>query len=266
MNDIDKKQLQHHLKHYQDILDKGDLDGFINPDSFWYFTHVHCLQHIQDFFEKIPKSSFLTVADGYCGREGGFVKRFGHYVHASDIQPCLIEIAKNKGLVDECSTQDMTNLQFKDESFDFVLCKESLHHLSMPYKGLYEMFRVAKKGVILIEPNEDGGYKQYRYNKFEEVGNYMCSFSSHELIKAGIAYGYKFFVVTYSIVFFSFLNMNNVNAGKFEEERVRLLQFDKGYSNISDKPLLIVFFLRDEEYLNMFQDSKYKKISIEGVI
>ncbi len=266
MNLMDKKQKDHHQQHYQKILESGDIDGFINPESFWYFTHIHCLQHIQDFFEKIPKSEFLTVGDGYCGREGGFIKRFGHYVHASDIQPCLIEIAKSKGLVDEYSSRDMNDLGFPDESFDFVLCKESLHHLSKMYNGLYEMLRVAKKGVILIEPNEDGGYKQYHYNQFEEVGNYMCSFSSHELIKVGIAYGYKYFMVTYSIVFYSFLNWDNVKAGRFEEEKERLIQFDKGFNNISDKPLLIIFFLRDDEYLNLFQDSKYKKISIQGVL
>ncbi len=94
----------------------------------------------------------------------------------------------------------------------------------------------------------------------------MCSFSSHELIKAGIAYGYKYFVVTYSIVFYSFINWDNIKVGRFEEEKIRLLQFDKKFDNIFDKPLLIVFFLRDDEYLNLFQDSKYKKISIQGVI
>ncbi len=260
MNEIDIKQLDHHKRHYQEILDKGDIDGFINPNSFWYWEHVYCLEHISDFFKKISPSVFLTIGDGYCGREGAFIKRFGHFVHASDIEICLLEEAWNRGLIDEYSIQDVNNLDFLDGSFDYIFTKETLHHLSTPYRGLYEMFRVAKKGVIIIEPNGDNE-RRYQYNKFEEVGNYMYGFSSHELVKAGLAYGFKFFVVTYSIVFFLFHSIQNINDGRIEEEKGRLIEYDNKFEHVTFKPLLIVFFLKEEKDWNIFNDdNKFVKI------
>jgi ubiquinone/menaquinone biosynthesis C-methylase UbiE len=261
---VEVQQREHHHKEYRKYLDGGleKYDGFINPQSFWHWEHVYCLQHIQEFFQKIPKSRFLTVGDGYCGREGAFIHQFGHFVHASDWEPCLLQIGKEKGLIDEYSEQNITDLKFPDESFDFVFTKESLHHLSMPYQGLYEMFRVSKRGVILIEPNGDNETR-YKFPGFESVGNFMHSFSSHELIKAGIAYGFKYFMATYSIVFYTYHNLDNINNGRIEEEKQRLIQYDKSFVDISHKPLVIVFFLRNREDWEIFQDDKkFKRVCI----
>lgn len=261
MNPIDYTQIDHHIQHYQKILEKGDLDGYLNPDSYWHWEHVFCMNHISDFFGGIPNSTFLTLGDGYCGREGTFIKRFGHFVHATDIQPCLIEVAHQRGLVDAYSKEDLNKLSFSDQSFDFVFTKESLHHLSRPYIGLYEMLRVARKGVIIIEPNGDHE-KMYHYNKFEATGNYMWGFSSHELIKAGIAFGYKFFAVTYSIVFFCFHDMENIKKGNIQEEKNRLIALDRSYSHMSHKPLVIIFFFREKEFQGLFSENQ-KYITVE---
>lgn len=45
-------------------------------------------------------------------------------------------------------------LSFPSRSFDFVFCKEGLHHLARPALGLYEMLRVCRKAAIIIEPFE----------------------------------------------------------------------------------------------------------------
>jgi hypothetical protein len=88
-------------------------------------------------------------------------------------------------------------------------------------------------------------------------------FSSHESIKAGIAYGFKYFVVTYSIVFFTCHILDNIMKGKVEEEKQRLIQYDKSFKDISHKPLIIIFFLRNKEDLDIFQDhNKFRKITI----
>lgn len=44
------------------------------------------------------------------------------------------------------------NLEYESGSFDLVFCKEGLHHLARPVLGLYEMLRVCRTGVIVIEP------------------------------------------------------------------------------------------------------------------
>lgn len=266
MNSIDILQKEWHIKWYQDILEGGPekWDGFINPDSIWSWMHTYCIDHIKEFFQNIPPSTFLTLGDGYCGREAIHIKRLNslHHVHASDFQPCLVEVAYKMGLVDEFSNQDMGALSFEDESFDFVFIKESLHHMSAPYKGLYEMLRVAKKGVILIEPSGDNEPK-YCFNRYEETGNFMFGFSTHNLIKVSLSYGIKNCVWTYSSVHFGRHNMDNINAGRIEEERKRLIEVDNQIP-MKDRPLLIFFFLKDEKLLDIFTDeSKFTKFRFE---
>jgi SAM-dependent methyltransferase len=50
--------------------------------------------------------------------------------------------------------QNMEKLTFSNRSFDLVFVKEAIHHIPRPILALYEMLRVAKKGVIFIEPQE----------------------------------------------------------------------------------------------------------------
>ncbi len=45
---------------------------------------------------------------------------------------------------------DLTNLKFKDNSFDFVLCSDVLEHIPNDKKALKELARVLKKGGSLI--------------------------------------------------------------------------------------------------------------------
>lgn len=262
---MDKKQKEHHQKFYQDVLDRGvaGYDGFINPESVWHWMHTYCLDWINPFFKGIPKATFLTVGDGYCGREAGYIKRYGHYVHASDYAPCLTKLAKEMNLIDACSVQDLNGLGFQDRSFDFVLAKETLHHMSNPYTGLYEMLRVADRGVIIIEPNGDNE-PRYGCDTFEPTGNFLFSFSSHELTKLGTAYGYNYFVITYSIVFYGPHDEEAIKAGRIEEEKRRLIAIDNN-TKLTNKPLLIFFFLRNKEDYDVFNDpSKFIKVEIRN--
>jgi SAM-dependent methyltransferase len=48
--------------------------------------------------------------------------------------------------------ENSEHLSLDSRSFDFVLCKESLHHLARPVLGLYEMLRVCRRAALIIEP------------------------------------------------------------------------------------------------------------------
>ena len=48
--------------------------------------------------------------------------------------------------------QNAERLAIDSRSFDLVFCKESLHHLARPVLGLYEMLRVCRQAVVVIEP------------------------------------------------------------------------------------------------------------------
>ena len=52
------------------------------------------------------------------------------------------------------SLQDAENLGFEDGAFDFVVVHQGLHHCHSPHRGLLEMYRVARRGVVAFEPRD----------------------------------------------------------------------------------------------------------------
>jgi SAM-dependent methyltransferase len=52
------------------------------------------------------------------------------------------------------SMQDVEALEFEDGAFDFVVVHQGLHHCRSPHRGLLEMYRVAKRGVLAFEPRD----------------------------------------------------------------------------------------------------------------
>ncbi len=52
------------------------------------------------------------------------------------------------------SSQDVERLGFEDGAFDFVVVHQGLHHCHSPHRGLLEMYRVARRGVLAFEPRD----------------------------------------------------------------------------------------------------------------
>jgi len=50
--------------------------------------------------------------------------------------------------------QDAERLEFPDDEYDFCIAHNGLHHCASPHRALLEMFRVAKKGVLVFEPRD----------------------------------------------------------------------------------------------------------------
>jgi SAM-dependent methyltransferase len=53
------------------------------------------------------------------------------------------------------SAVDVENLPYPDAAFDAVIVHSGLHHCASPHRGLLEMYRVAKKCIILFEPADN---------------------------------------------------------------------------------------------------------------
>ena len=49
---------------------------------------------------------------------------------------------------------DVRNLKFENQSFEYVITNATLHHVDQPHKAITEMYRVARKGVLIIESND----------------------------------------------------------------------------------------------------------------
>jgi len=52
------------------------------------------------------------------------------------------------------SHQNAEALTFADGSFDFVIAHEGLHHCHSPHRALLEMYRVARRGILVFEPRD----------------------------------------------------------------------------------------------------------------
>jgi len=53
------------------------------------------------------------------------------------------------------SEADLNDLKFSNSSYDWVMVSAALHHLYSPHKGLCEILRVAKEGVLVIESRDN---------------------------------------------------------------------------------------------------------------
>ena len=49
---------------------------------------------------------------------------------------------------------DLRDLSFKDKSFDYTITNATIHHIDLPHKAITELYRVAIKGVLVIESTD----------------------------------------------------------------------------------------------------------------
>jgi ubiquinone/menaquinone biosynthesis C-methylase UbiE len=99
------------------------------------------------------KEQWLTVGD-CTGIDAAFLKKQGVKATATDLNDRILSGIKAQGYIDNFDVQNVEKLTYSDDSFDFVCCKEAYHHFPRPAIGFYEMLRVSKKGLILLEPND----------------------------------------------------------------------------------------------------------------
>lgn len=97
--------------------------------------------------------TWLTIGDAY-GFDAQYILRKGIRATASDLNVDFLHIAQKEGVIDSFSMQNAEQLSYGDDQFDYLLCKEAYHHFPRPYAALYEMIRVAKKGIVVIEPQD----------------------------------------------------------------------------------------------------------------
>ena len=105
--------------------------------------------------------------------------------------------------------QDAEDLGYPDRSFDVCIVHQGLHHCASPHRGLLEMYRVARRGVLVFEPQETlltragvrlGVGQQYELAAVADndlrwggarnsaVPNYVYRWTERELCKALAAY------------------------------------------------------------------------------
>lgn len=125
---------------------------FTSPDTVDAWRHRRMHEMLNPLIEARPKATWLTVGDGSYGSDAYFLQQKGMDVLASSLTDHSLKIAAEKGYIKKFAAVNAEQIPFGDESFDFVLCKEAYHHFPRPAIAFYEMLRVAKEAVVLIEP------------------------------------------------------------------------------------------------------------------
>lgn len=190
-----QKSYKLHELSYPIYDDSVDYSNYFREDTVDYWRHLRMYQTFDALLANYSDAKWLTIGDGRFAQDANYIYQKGIKVCASDICDSLLEIAKKLKRVDEAQKENAEALSFDDNAFDFILCKETYHHFARPMLALYEMLRVAKKGVVLIEPSDPCSSCRnpeafwdivMRWNKFEEIGNYIYFVSPREMIKVAM--------------------------------------------------------------------------------
>ncbi|MEQ1797232.1 MAG: class I SAM-dependent methyltransferase [Lacibacter sp.] len=191
-------------------------ESWFNDGTTDFWRHKRMYETIRTLADYYAGSPWLTVGDGRFGLDAIRLKKIFPLKHIfpTDIGENMLRISKEKGLIDAYGIENAEQLSFADNSYDIVFCKEAFHHFPRPYLALYEMLRVSKKAVVMIEPAErlisngvkskpyilsairllfskitGAGYQPYVpavnevSHSFEESGNYLYAVSVRELEK-----------------------------------------------------------------------------------
>ena len=129
-------------------------ESWMRTDTADYWRHARMYEPVRAFAHR-PGLTWVTIGDGRYGLDSVRIKRLGFpSVLPTDIGEGLLKQAKATGLIEAYAVENAEALSFDDESFDMVFCKESYHHFPRPSLAVYEMIRVARWGVVLIEPRD----------------------------------------------------------------------------------------------------------------
>jgi ubiquinone/menaquinone biosynthesis C-methylase UbiE len=194
---------EHLSSHLRDDGLRRRAETWMQTDTVDHWRHARMLDSLDPLLHCYPDSRWLTVGDGRWGSDARYILDRGSRALATDIGGSLLKEGKERGYIPEYEVQNAEHLTYEDSAFDFVLCKESYHHFPRPALALYEMLRVARRAVVLIEPQDEypglplrglkilikrmtGRRFQTGYDSFEEVGNYVYTISKRELTKVAL--------------------------------------------------------------------------------
>jgi ubiquinone/menaquinone biosynthesis C-methylase UbiE len=147
-----------HARHFEnDLVDQERIRisaTWFDETTADYWRHARayeCAHLLSDH----PQSSWLTIGDGRWGLDSIRIKKKGFAsVMPSDISEALLRASRDRRFIAQYAIENAERLSFGKESFDYVFCKESLHHFPKPFAALYEMLRVCREAVFIVEPND----------------------------------------------------------------------------------------------------------------
>ncbi len=174
---------------------------YTRPDSIDNWRHTRMLDLTRPIWESLPGSQWITVGDGRYGSDAAYLHSHGVGVIATSLTDERLKYAHEQGHIPAFQAENAEHISLPDNAVDFVLCKEAYHHFPRPPVALYEMLRVARVAVVLIEPLDNlkllDGMKRLlkrlirgdREMQFEPSGNFLYRLNVRELGKLMTAMG-----------------------------------------------------------------------------
>ena len=202
MEDNTSKLLDLQKKHMSENWSRLELvDKFseYKNRTFAHYGANYLLVKIEPFIDTLKGQSIVTICDGR-GIEALYLKEHGLKCTATDLEPVHLIKLRDNGFLDDIDAQNAEKMSLKDNTFDWSLVKAGLHHLQKPVIGIYEMLRVSRKGVIVIEAHDSFLLNlSQKFSKkvldFEEAGNYVYRFRKREIEKICLSLGLKSFAL-----------------------------------------------------------------------
>ncbi len=202
---LNELQRKHHSESFSRPM---RATGQENGDAW---GNALCIEPLLPLFSSLERRTILTVGDGRGGREARHFIKLGHQVTATDLCTEMLSQAHRAGRIDRFAQANAEQLPFADNQFDFVFTKECLHHTQRPYQAVHEMLRVAREGIVIIEPHTLRRFRirdcvqqitrrllRFRRRStrdelpkvvYEPCGNYLFRFDPFELTQAALAVG-----------------------------------------------------------------------------
>jgi ubiquinone/menaquinone biosynthesis C-methylase UbiE len=183
--------LKLHIDHLQGFMQDTKTASLY--ESWWdkktvnHWRHTRLMSPVLEVLADLKDFRWLTIGDG-AGMdawrliEAGFTNTV-----ASDLTDAVLKETHQRGYIKDFQAINAEQINLPNDSFDFVLCKETLHHMSSPYRAIQECLRIAKFAVVVIEPQDPMIDSPVDVNNdkpgYEEVGNYVYTFSRREFEK-----------------------------------------------------------------------------------
>ncbi len=170
------------------------------PDSIDAWRHQRMHDTLLTILSAYPNSTWLTLGDGSYGSDAHYLQSHGADATASSLTDATLQGARQRGYITKYLVENAEALTARDDSFEFILCKESYHHFPRPAIAFYEMWRVASRAVVLIEP-VDGRPRvlnSFKWlvkkllrgdttDQFEPSGNFLYRVNTREIEKMATA-------------------------------------------------------------------------------
>ena len=109
-----------------------------------------------NFLKNIPKNSNILIISA-SEKEINLLNKLGY----SNLSITFHDKNDEKKLQDKgfilnknLFKADLRELKFTNQSFDYVATNATIHHVDLPHKAITEMYRISKKGVLIIESND----------------------------------------------------------------------------------------------------------------